>query len=107
MNIIRNISLSKWFVLAAALILGVTGTTQAQTVMDGIEVLRATIKADRKVVIAENLQLTDAEGKAFWPMYRDYRHDVERANDGQVNPERVRNGIHEILKSFPPPSKSP
>ena len=32
---------------------------------------------------------------------------IERSSDGQVNPERVRNGIHEILKSFPPPSKSP
>ena len=32
---------------------------------------------------------------------------IERSGDGPVNPERVRNGIHEILKNFPPPSKSP
>jgi len=84
MKAIRNIPLSNWFVLAAVLMLGTVSAIQAQTVVDGIEVIRATIKADRKVVIAENLKLTEAEGKAFWPLYRDYRHDVESANDELV-----------------------
>lgn len=56
----------------------------AQTVVDAAEVARSTIKADRKVVIAENLQLTEAEGNAFWPLYRDYRFEIEKANDEVV-----------------------
>ncbi len=56
----------------------------AQTAVDAAEVTRSTIKADRKVVIAENLQLSEAEGKAFWPLYREYRQDMEKANDSLV-----------------------
>ena len=43
-----------------------TGTTN-------MEILRQKLKADRKLVIAANLELTDAEGKAFWPIYDAYR----------------------------------
>ena len=32
---------------------------------------------------------------------------IERSGDGEVNPDRVRDGILEILKSFPPAPKSP
>lgn len=56
----------------------------AQTVIDAAEVARSTIKADRKVVIAENLRLTETEGKAFWPLYRNYRFEIEKANDDVV-----------------------
>jgi Cu/Ag efflux protein CusF len=56
----------------------------AQTTTDEIEVLRGLLKADRKVVIADAMQLTDAEGNAFWPLYRDYRAEMEKIGDGIV-----------------------
>ena len=34
-----------------------------------MEILRQKIKADKKLVVAQNLNLTDAEGAAFWPVY--------------------------------------
>ncbi len=76
------------FKILAALVATITfaaaNRSTAETVVDAAEVARSTIKADRKVVIAENLNLTEAEGKAFWPLYRDYRVEIEKANDAVV-----------------------
>ena len=45
-----------------------------------MEILRQKIKADKKLVVAENLQLTDAEGAAFWPVYDAYQKDLQAIN---------------------------
>ena len=56
----------------------------APSVTSDIEVLRGQIKADRKVVIAEAMQLTEAESAAFWPLYRNYRVEMDKIGDGLV-----------------------
>ena len=56
----------------------------AQNVVDQIEVVRGALKADRKVVIAEGMNLTDGESNGFWPIYRDYRAEMDRIGDGRV-----------------------
>ena len=45
-----------------------------------MEILRQKIKADKKLVVAANLQLTDAEGMAFWPVYDAYQKDLQQIN---------------------------
>lgn len=71
-------------VLVATVLVATVDHTMAQTVVDAAEVARSTVKADRKVVLAENLRLTETEGRAFWPLYRDYRFEIEKANDDVV-----------------------
>src|SRR6185295_10631995 len=39
------------------------------------------VKADKKLVVAQNLDLTDAEGKAFWPIYDAYQKELKTIND--------------------------
>ena len=39
------------------------------------------VKADKKLVVAQNLGLTDAEGKAFWPIYDAYQKELKTIND--------------------------
>jgi hypothetical protein len=34
------------------------------------------IRADKKLFIAENMQLTEAEAKAFWPVYERYQDEL-------------------------------
>src|SRR6266516_3960650 len=70
--------------LAAALLTLPAARTAAQTVVDEIEVLRSSLKADRKVVIAEGMNLTDRKSTVFWPIYRDYRNEMDKVNDGLV-----------------------
>ncbi len=70
--------------LAGALLALPAARISAQTVVDEIEVLRGSLKADRKVVIAEGMKLTDRESTSFWPIYRDYRNEMDKVNDGLV-----------------------
>ena len=48
---------------------------------NNMEILRQKIKADKKLVVAENLKLTDAEGANFWPVYEAYQKDLQQINE--------------------------
>ena len=63
--------------LVAALAVPAMAQNAATTNM---EILRQKIKADKKLVVAENLKLTDAEGTAFWPVYDAYQKDLQQIN---------------------------
>jgi hypothetical protein len=45
-----------------------------------MEILREKIRADKKLVVAQNLNLTDAEGAAFWPVYDAYQAELQKVN---------------------------
>ena len=45
-----------------------------------MEILRQKVKADKKLVVAANMQLTEAEAKAFWPIYDDYQKQLSEIN---------------------------
>lgn len=63
-------------VLAALLSGLVSGLAVAQDKTDTMDVLREKIRADRKLVVAVALDLTDGEAKAFWPVYNAYQSDM-------------------------------
>ena len=67
-------------VTVCALVAGLAVSAMAQTGTANMEILRQKIKADKKLVVAANLQLTDAEGKAFWPVYEAYQKDLQQIN---------------------------
>ncbi len=70
-------------VLAAALFTA-AGLANAQTMRDAVEALRSDLRTDRKVIIAEQMNFTDRESEAFWPIYREYRAEAEKVSDGVV-----------------------
>jgi hypothetical protein len=47
---------------------------------DNMQILYEKIKADKKLVVAENMQLTESEAKGFWPVYESYQKDLEAIN---------------------------
>jgi len=49
-----------------------------------LDVLRDTIRANRKAFVAVNLGLSDTEAKAFWPVYDRYETDLKGVNDRLV-----------------------
>jgi hypothetical protein len=68
-------------VTACAIVAGLAFSVMAQTPgTTNMEILRQKIKADKKLVVAENLKLTDAEGTAFWPVYDAYQKDLQQIN---------------------------
>src|SRR6476620_112077 len=46
-----------------------------------MQILRDKVKADKKLVVAANMDLTDAEGKGFWPIYDAYQKDLQTINE--------------------------
>jgi hypothetical protein len=66
---------------ACALVAALAAPAMAQnTGTTSMEILRQKLKADKKLVVAQYLAVTDAEGKAFWPVYDAYQQDL-----GQIN----------------------
>ena len=57
------------------------GTVQAQEAAQmNMDILKEKIKADKKVVVAANMNLTDAEAMTFWPLYEGYQKELEQIN---------------------------
>jgi len=46
-----------------------------------IEYTRAQIQADRQAITTAAMQLSEKEGEAFWPVYRDYRQAMNGLGD--------------------------
>src|SRR4029453_7388469 len=45
-----------------------------------MQILLDKVKADKKLVVAANMDLNDAEAKAFWPIYEAYQNDLQTIN---------------------------
>ncbi|HZM36155.1 MAG TPA: hypothetical protein VFC18_16895 [Burkholderiales bacterium] len=62
---------------AVAVLLALPATAQTSSEM---QILAEKIRADKKLVVAANMELTEAEGKAFWPVYEAYQKDLQGIN---------------------------
>ena len=56
-------------------------TPHQLSVQDEIALTRSELQADRQAIVTASLKLTDDESKKFWPMYRDYRADMDKPMD--------------------------
>ena len=57
------------------------GQAQAQEATQmNMEILKEKVKADKKLLVATNMNLTDAEAKSFWPLYDGYQKELEQIN---------------------------
>ena len=43
---------------------------------DNMQIVLEKVRADKKLFIAENMELTEAEAKAFWPVYEQYQDEL-------------------------------
>ena len=48
---------------------------------DYTQIMLDKLKADKKLVVAENMELTESEAKAFWPVYEEYQKGLAALND--------------------------
>ena len=70
------------FYIVAALLL-VSTTLFAQT-EGAIEMLRHDIKTEKVAIMTASLPLTEKEGEAFWPMYREYSNEIAKLGDRRL-----------------------
>ena len=59
-----------------------------------VELLRADVRAQKVAFITELMEFTDAEDKAFWPIYREYDVELSKINDERVT------GIEEYARNY-------
>ena len=80
-----KLRISVFVVALAVAMLGfvVPASTQDRPA-DNMDILRNKIKADKKVLVALNMGLTESEANGFWPVYTDYQKEL-----GQIN-RRIR-----------------
>jgi len=100
--------------VAVAVVLG-TGLyapiVDAQQERDAMEVIRSQIATDRQALVAENMQLSEAESEKFWPVYRDFQYDraplidrrlenikTFRDNYATMTDEQARNIVDSVVK---------
>ncbi|HEU0289684.1 MAG TPA: hypothetical protein VFR39_02905 [Burkholderiales bacterium] len=69
--------ITKVILLAVAALLALPAAAQSASDM---QILAQKIKADKKLVVAANMQLTEDEAKGFWPVYEAYQKDLQGIN---------------------------
>ena len=75
--------------LAVALITTFTGFTASALAqdkpVDNMEIVKEKVRADKKLFIATNMELTESEAKAFWPVYEAYQAELGRLRNRDSN----------------------
>jgi len=59
-------------------------TTQAQDINSYIELLRSDLNTQKKEIITEVMQFTDAESETFWKVNNDFENDFRKLGDRRV-----------------------
>jgi hypothetical protein len=70
--------------ILSAIFLFSTFAINAQTTDDMIELLKSDVKTNRKAIITESMTFTEAESKAFWPIYNEFEIELEKLANKRV-----------------------
>ncbi len=69
-------------IIAGAILFAVPAFAQTEGSADtNMQILMDKVKADKKLLVASNMDLTDAEAKSFWPLYEAYQKDLQKVNE--------------------------
>ncbi len=66
--------------VAALLVVSVSAFAQ----QSAIELMRQDIKSEKIDLMTGSLPLTEQQAKAFWPIYRDYDHELSKLADRRI-----------------------
>jgi len=67
--------------LSAGVLSAAEGPTKEAAVEQEIKMLRQDLRAEKKKIIAANMQLSEAEALKFWPVYDAYTVETTKLND--------------------------
>ena len=81
-------------VLAAALIVPAGALAQDKPA-DNTQVLLEKVRADKKLLVAANMDLTEDEAKGFWPVYEAYQKELQQLNGRLENAIKTYADVYE------------
>jgi Spy/CpxP family protein refolding chaperone len=74
----------KTLIVAAPLVMLLFGFAPLRAAQDkpadNMQILRDKLKADKKLLVASNMELTESEAKGFWPIYDEYQKELQKIN---------------------------
>ncbi len=70
--------------ILGTLVMFFASMAMSQTADDYIEIIRSVLKTEKKVIIAEVMQLTEAEAEVFWPLYNEYNTKIYEIGNREV-----------------------
>lgn len=82
-----NLFFRSGFIAALALLpltLGFSTTFAQEVDAEALAEARALLKAGREELVREEMYLTDSESAAFWPVYEEYRDEVDTIRGRQA-----------------------
>ena len=107
--------MKQFIMLAVAAVIMCVAPAFAETAQNtNMQILIDKVKADKKLLIASNMDLTDQEAKEFWPHYDGYQKKLDKINSrlagvineyaeaynkGSVPDDVAKNIINEWLKT--------
>lgn len=69
-------------VALAVALLGLSSFAWAQDKpANNMEIIHEKLKADKKLIVAKYMELTESEAKRFWPVYEDYQKDLQKIHE--------------------------
>lgn len=73
--------IAKIIILCVVAVIAVPAMAQDKPTDTNMQILLEKVKADKKLVVAANMDLNEAEAKGFWPIYEGYQRDLQAIND--------------------------
>lgn len=80
--------------VAAAAVLASPAVIAQEQPADNMAIVMEKVRADKKLVVAANMNLTEQEATGFWPVYESYQKDIGALND------RTRNAIKSYATAY-------
>jgi hypothetical protein len=78
-------------IVFAVMVLFISGTAWAadqaakgDEPADNMQLVKEKIQADKKLLVAANMNLTENEAKAFWPVYESYQKELSSLNERAI-----------------------
>jgi hypothetical protein len=77
----KSMKVTIFLTLAAAIMMWFVAPVVSQDKpADNMQILRDKVKADKKLLVAANMELTESEAKGFWPVYDGYQKKLSAIN---------------------------
>lgn len=88
MKAIRALLLLPFLVMAAPAL------AQGDKPADDMQILREKLAADKKLLVSDNMKLTESEAKGFWPVYDAFQKELEGIN------QRLKKTVEAYAKAY-------
>ena len=64
---------------------------------DDMDTARQELRAERKDLVSKNMELTESEAKAFWPVYEEYQTEMDVIGDRMVKLVENYGKTHKVM----------